>query len=99
MAKETLIIGRYPITPTELGGGYVKGSDRLLTSRSGTFGFEGTGTGAAGVTHAQCACLELFDRGAGFVRRWQVPSSASFDVVVQEGETVVATPTCARCSS
>ncbi len=29
----------YPITPVELGGGYVIGSDRIITNRSGLYGF------------------------------------------------------------
>eukprot|EP01051_Picozoa_sp_SAG22_P001275 SAG22_NODE_48_length_24654_cov_4.406394_23_plen_1288_part_00 len=69
-----------PITPTSIGPGFVKGTNRIITSRNGTFGFDAS-TGSA--------CLELFDSGVTFVRRWQA-SAVQFDVQVSGGEVVVA---------
>ena len=77
-----------PITVTDVGRGLVKGTDRIITSRSGTFGFNST-----------CACLELYGSDAALVKRWVVRGS-QFEVRVDEGTVVVATPSsCKRCDS
>ena len=78
-----------PITVTDLGAGYVVGTERIITRRSGTYSFgttcpdsrmdftEQMVAAAAGCTHATCsgssATVEIFDNNAVFVRQWTVP--------------------------
>lgn len=76
-----------PMTVTEVGNGFVKGTDRIVTSRSGTFGFNST-----------CACLELFGSDAALVKRWPVRASR-FELRLSGGEVAIATPSCKRCES
>ena len=83
-----------PITVTEVGRGFVKGTDRIITSASGTFGFSSSNLSSL---EGSCACLELFGPDGALVKRWSVNAAEQFDVRVTGGKVVVATPSCKQC--
>ena len=86
-----------PLTPVDVGPGWVRGTDRIVTTRSGLFGFGSSGRGGGGSEAGSvCACVELFNSGAGFVKRWRVNASG-FELQIQPGQIAVATPSCDRC--
>ena len=85
--KNNVYQSMLPITVVEVGRGYVTGTDRIVTSRSGIFGF-----------NSSCACLELYGPDASLVRRWHVHTS-QFEVYVGAGDVVVATPSCKQCDN
>ena len=104
-----------PITVTDVGPGYVVGTERIVTQQPGTFSF-GTAArqdsaadvagraAAAGCPRAASggATVELFDETAAFVRQWTVRDALSFSIQLAAGQMAVASrivPDCTEVSN
>ena len=86
-----------PMTVTDIGPGYVIGTERLITRQSGTFSFGQqprpaiVSDGSKGCKQVDRATIELFDAEAVFVREWTVDSTKEFVIQLAAGQLAVAT--------
>ena len=74
-APSTIMTHLFPITPIELGPGFVIGTDRLITKVSGVFHAPNSSQAAAVYVYADC--LQVAERGACRSRIDREANSAS----------------------